>query len=168
MSHNPNRRQGYFIAPSGAAMAASIREIIQGGTRLARFPDVPAAQPAPVPVQIAKYSAAYNSITAAPANPLEGVPLPWGRVWAEARSMTNSAGAGSFEVTLLSAQNGCRAIVESFDAAGAASNVTGGSVRFWVWEPQQQVWALGTVEETLATGASRVCTSDQFVLLGAR
>lgn len=164
-SHN---RGGFFIAPHGSSLHPTIREIIDGGSRLALMPPTRPAEPQPASVSSSKYGAAYNSTSATPTNPLEGVALPWGRVWAEARSMTNAAGGGFFEVTLISSQNGVRAIIESFDTTGAASNVAGGSVRFWVWEPLQQVWALGTVEETLATGASRVCTSDQFVTVGSK
>lgn len=168
MGSTSTKRGGFFVAPHGSSLHPTIREIIDGGSRLALMPPTRPAEPQPARVGSSKYGASYNASTATPSNPLEGVSLPWGRVWAEARAMTNAAGAGYFEVTLLSSQNGVRATVESFDAAGTASNVTGGSVRFWVWEPLQQVWALGPVEETLATGASRVCTSDQFVTVGSR
>lgn len=168
MKNQNTYRGGFFVAPHGSSLHPTIREIIDGGSRLALNPPTRPAEPRAASVASSKYSAAYNSSSGAPTDPLEGVELPWGRVWAEARSMTNAAGAGFFEVTLLSSQNGVRATVESFDASGAPSLVAGGSVRFWVWEPLQQVWALGPVEETLATGASRVCTSDQFVTVGSR
>lgn len=120
------------------------------------------------PIQVAAdridYTAPYNSTSQVPSGPAAGVATAYGRVWAEGRSLTNSAAAGGFGIALISAQNGVRAIV----TAPSGSTITGGSVRFWLWDPVAQVWALGGVEETLATGAQVVATTDQFVTVGAQ
>ena len=105
-----------------------------------------------------------NSTTGAPSSPNDGVPLAYGRCWAEARSITHSGGSGSVGVALVATQNGVRAIV----TAPAGQTITAGSVRFWTFDPQQQSWALGGVDETLPTGARSVATTDQFVTVGAR
>jgi len=121
------------------------------------------SQPTPVEVSRSDYAAAYNSTTLAPANPLDGAELPYGRVWAEARSITHSGGSGSVGVILISSQNGCRAVV----VAPQGQTITGGSVRFWSFDPVDQLWILGGVEETLATGTRAVSTTDQFITVGA-
>lgn len=120
-------------------------------------------QPEPVGVDRSDYAAAYNSTALVPNAPQEGVALPYGRCWAEVRSVTHSGGSGSVGVTLISAQNGVRAIV----TAPIGQTITAGSVRFWTWDPIDQIWALGGVEETLPTGARAVSTTDQFVTVGA-
>ena len=107
------------------------------------------------------YSAATGSTSLVPSQPGEGVALPYGRAWAEARSVTTSAGS-SVAVALVATQNGVRAIV----TANPGATITGGTVRFWVFDPITQTWALGGVEETLPTGVRSVATSDQFVTVG--
>jgi hypothetical protein len=129
-------------------------------TLLSRTPD---QQPLPIGVDRADYSAAYNSTALTPRAPLDGVALPYGRCWAEVRSVTHSGGSGSVGVSLVSAQNGVRCIV----TAPPGQTITGGSVRFWCFDPVIQSWNLGGVEETLATGAQGVATTDQFVTVGA-
>lgn len=112
--------------------------------------------------QRAVYSQAIGSTTNAPSSPDDGVKTPIGRVFAEARSITVSAGTAPVEVTLTAGKAGVRAAVEC--AAGAT--ITGGSVRFWVFDDVSRKWALGNVDETLPTGAQRVSTTDQFSPVG--
>lgn len=126
------------------------------------------AQPEPEPrvwVRDVTYSAAYNSTSNAPSGDLDGLELADGsRIWAEVRSFTASAGAAAPVVTLRASQNGARAYID----AGAGVTVAGGSIRWWVMEPTKRVWHLGGVDETLATGAQRVATTDQLITVGAR
>lgn len=112
----------------------------------------------------AVYTAAYNATNGVPTGQREGVPTNYGRVWAEGRSLTNSGGGGAFKVTLISSQNGVRATIEAPDG----TTISGGSVRFWLQDPSTLEWALGGVEETIATGVQRVVTTDQFVTVGGR
>lgn len=121
-------------------------------------------QPVPVSVDRADYAAPYNSTSATPTGPAAGVSSAYGRVWAEGRSLTCSGGSGAFGLTLISSQNGVRCMV----SAPAGSTITGGSVRFWTFDPVRQVWACSSVEEVLATGVRDVATSDQFSPVGAR
>lgn len=155
----PNLPHGGAIEPD-MARAATIRDDFTE-TLLAR---APTQQPLPVGVDRADYAAAYNSTALVPSSPLDGVALPYGRCWAEVRSVTHSGGSGSVGVALVAAQNGVRAIV--FTPPG--TTLSGGSVRFWTFDPVAQRWALGGVEETLATGVQYVSTTDQFITVGAR
>ena len=127
-------------------------------------PRVPQGEPRPVQADRADYNAAYNSTSGAPSQPLDGVSSGYGRVWAEARGITHSGGSGSVAVVLISSQNGVRAIV----TAPPGQTITGGSVRFWTFDPITQTWAVGAVDESLQTGARSVATSDQFVTVGAQ
>ena len=124
------------------------------------------AQQAPRSDTVARadYSPPQGSTTQVPTSPTDGVESPYGRVWAEGRSLTSSGGTGAMGMTLISSQNGVRCLV----AAPSGQTVTGGSVRFWTWDPLHQVWALGGVEETLPTGAAVVATTDQFNTVGAQ
>lgn len=124
----------------------------------------PSSEPRPVSAARADYSAGYNSTSLTPNGPSAGVEASYGRIWAEARSITHSGGSGSVAVALLSTQNGVRAIV----TAPAGQTITGGSVRFWNFDPVTQIWALGGVDETLSTGTQSVATSDQFMTVGAQ
>jgi hypothetical protein len=123
-----------------------------------------ADQPRQVNVARADYSAPQGSTSQVPTSPTDGVESPYGRVWAEGRSLTSSSGSGSFGMTLISSQNGVRCLV----AAPPGQTVTGGSVRFWTFDPLHQTWALGGVDETLPTGAAVVATTDQFNTVGAQ
>ena len=120
-------------------------------------------QPGRVDAARADYAAAYNSTSLVPVGAQVGVPLPYGRCWAEARSITHSGGSGSVDVVLIATQNGVRCTV----TAPPGQTISGGSVRFWVFDENKNQWSLGPVEETLATGAQSVSTSDQFVTVGA-
>lgn len=136
-----------------------------GEAWLARIADTRngATEPEPVNATRAQYAAATGATNLTPSGPQAGVPTAWGRVWAEARSVTTSSGS-SVDVVVVAGQNGVRAII----MANEGATVTGGSVRFWTFDPATQVWALGGVEETLPTGARAVATTDQFVTVGAR
>lgn len=123
------------------------------------------SEPRQVDVARSDYTAPYNSLAVAPSGINDGVPTAYGRVFAEGRGLTNSALSGSFQVTIIAAQNGVRALV----TAPAGTTITGGSVRFWTQDPSNPLrWSLTSVEEVLATGVNSVATSDQFTTVGAQ
>jgi hypothetical protein len=152
--------------PHGGALDFDLDEARSTGRAWYAANLLPSVQRQPVQVDASRldYQAAYNSTSQAPSGPNDGVPLPYGRAWAEARSVTHSTGSGGVTVTLLSTQTGVRAIV----TAPIGATIAGGSVRFWVYDPAANQWALGSVEETLATGTRAAATSDQFVTVGGR
>lgn len=138
------------------------------GGRIGRTGRAAESKPQPVGEKLspwqqrAVYSQAIGSTANAPSSPDDGVMTPIGRVFAEARSITVSAGTSPVEVTLTAGKRGVRAAVK----CGAGATITGGSVRFWVFDDVVREWALGNVDETLPTGAQRVSTTDQFVTVG--
>lgn len=125
---------------------------------------VASSEPIKVSPARAKYAAGYNSTTGAPQQPLDGVDSAYGRVWAEARSVTTSGGSGSMDVVLVATQNGVRAVV----VAPLGQTIVGGSVRFWSFDPETQIWAVGTIDEPLTPGTRAAATSDQFMTVGAK
>lgn len=111
-------------------------------------------------VKEAVYGAAPSSTGNAPVSTEAGVDLADGsRIFAECYNVT---GPTRLKVTLLVSQNGARAYLD-----GDGTNITGGSVRWWVFNPLSRAWHLGGVDEALATGASRVASTDQFITVGA-
>lgn len=152
--------------PLGGAAELNLEEATAHGKAwLASTHEARAQAQQPAPVQAARtvYAAPTGATTLAPSGPEAGVPLPYGRVWAEARSVTASAGP-SVEVALVSAQNGVRCTI----TANEGATITGGTVRFWTFDPASQRWSLGGVEETLPTGVRSVNTTDQFITVGAQ
>ena len=125
----------------------------------------PTQPPVPPWVDRADYTAKTSSTVNIPLGANDGAALAQSgaRVFAEVRSCTTSGGAGSVAVTLQASQKGVRCFVE----APEGHTISAGSVRFWLFDAELQRWALGGVDETLATGAQRVVTTDQFVTVGS-
>lgn len=144
------------------------RKIAVGGTRYPNdLPGRPtkgptAREPVAIEPTSATYGAGYNSTSGAPSGELDGVLTPVGRIFAEARSVTAAAGSPAVTVTLISSKRGVRAHVRL-----ASSTIAGGSVRFWTQNPVTKDWALGGVDETLATGTQEAATTDQIVAVGS-
>lgn len=164
---NANRPRGQIRGlPQGGALEPSREQAASFGEKWAEqvLQRSGSEEPRPVTAARADYSAGYNSTTGAPSQPLDGVATSYGRVWAEARSVTHSGGSGSVAVTLISTQNGVRAVV----TAPAGQTIAGGSVRFWNLDPVTLLWAVGTIDETLTTGTRSAATSDQFMTVGAQ
>lgn len=144
------------------------RRLPMAGSRYAR--DIPGKpkqgveqrEPRAVTPTTVTYSAAYNSTSGTPSGEGDGVMTPVGRLWAEARSITAAAGSPAVTVTLVATQRGVRAHVRL-----ASSTIAGGTVRFWTQNPLTKEWALGGVDESLATGAQEAATTDQVIAVGS-